>query len=275
MCSHPPNAHVHDQHTGDLICSLCAKVIGIGEMASEFQIKPSKKISAYDTAWADTILLKEMLTDIFSMFNISMPCLTEVAQDIYLKLLQKGGAPPTEILFDKHRKKLAFAVWEALNRNEHPYKPREVAEVCGVVPASLLDVEKKNLFAPTYCSTPTLALSRIKYNCDIPYKISLLLRTIVDVFEEYFYGTTSEVKVAGAALLMAEKLQEEKDIHLKDITVEKICWLLNILPSRVARFVKNLKNEDENANGSRPTAYSELIRLVENYTSPSHLRVPV
>lgn len=193
--------------------------------------------------WGESILLREVLADICARLYINNDWIVEPTLTLYLNILQKTGSPPSEILHDKHRPKIAFALWETLKRQDVAFSPQMVAEACEVLPSQMLATEKIASMASTYCRAASY-VRRLEAALELPFRLIKLIESVVDSVESLYYGRKPETIASAATLLTMQELRKYLPGVIpwsETLNVENLTRILDTCP----RAVKNLQTDME------------------------------
>ena len=275
MCDHPQQHIVEDQSTGDSICSLCARVLGqsysysppiVLHPRSREEILPLSSLSNdnwENVRWADKILLRESLMDICARLHLDNQCIVESVLSLYLRILKKTDTPLNQLLQEKHRPKVAFALWEVLKRQNIGISPITVATVCEVLPSSLLDVEKMSGVQSTN-PCPADFVSQLEEGMQLPFKAAQLIKKCAEALEEYMFGRKPENVTAAVAMCVAACVKVNKDENNEDtpeywlriIDTTCVCRILNVRPKSVRPLIRFMEHH--------PFIYSIIDPIVVN-----------
>lgn len=110
---------------------------------------------------------------------------------------------------DKKREYLAYAIWEALNRQGIPKNPQDIAKICDVQPKCFLKIEKKLGKNSTDCRLSLIAEGACNARA-YPYRFIRLMVQLCDAMEGCCFGRNPHTVVAACvdAILRRSKCNE-------------------------------------------------------------------
>ena len=232
MCDHP--AIVDDHHSGESMCSECGLVVSpdyafsvndvdTADTASDplvVTLQPTDLVAVippeHVPVKATDFMKREFLLDVCAMLHLDAnSSLLESALDIYNRLQHinqtslklKRSRDYRLRNFEKYKVHLAFALWEALNRQGTPWRPHKIAQAFDVPPSAILNVEKIFETSATYCKIQTIAETECAH-LDVPYKIVKLVTNLISEIEPFCYGRTPSIIIAAALLSVLKHLPE-------------------------------------------------------------------
>ena len=288
MCDH--NTVIEDQHTGDLVCSDCAFVLG--------PVYTAPSSGKRDLTWSSSTLmhhvtsdkppgramtctehlspplsfdckqeerlyldgaqlrLRETVLDVCGQLHLEQsPCLV----DTVCHILHQLETQPSmfRLTSEKCRAKLAYALYEALNRQGTPRSPRSIAAYCDVSPKSLLHVEKLFSMQTTYC-VPSQYIETACTMLQLPYVVSCISVMLCNYVQDRHYGSIPETLVAASIWATVKRIRIlEKDeslfpwvtteafTALFGITARSLIKVTHLLPEFTVVLVKNSSEESE------------------------------
>lgn len=238
VCRHHPVFEVYDEHTGDVICTHCGlvkearvergeDVVG-GKEQSQDQTAPAP----LDCSWQETIVLNDLISEAYHKLGLEISCLNECTLNLYLTLLQENGAPPGEILFDKHRPKLALAMLETMSRSNIAYSPQNIANLWNLPVSALQEAQKVSNIPSTYCNA-SYFITKVEAEFELDFKVGKLLRECVAYAEKEHAGKNPETIVVVCCLFVkkqVELLGGKELMHrvMKNVSIEKLKELFQL-----------------------------------------------
>lgn len=210
---------IDDFVTGDQVCTSCALVLqtiipySAFDANEEFPDPSSSQLSSSMRTEGKTnsstvkLYNREMIRDMCTILHVDNVFVVDTALHI-LESMKK----PVSLTRVSDRPKLAFAIWESLNRQNTPRSPRDIANACHVSPSSMLQVEKDFLERSTFC----LPHEYVETVCDfleVPFNITLLVKEFLFIIEDRFYGRNPETLIAVALITILTKLREDDFYH--------------------------------------------------------------
>ena len=219
MCDH--SACIDDQHSGDVVCTSCGVVV------TDHISFPTLSASNYSMntrndekrlTYVENIVLREKIMNVCSQLHLDensifVDCVVNIYQNIFYKEFENNE--------EKSKKKknlansseqdclLAFAVWEALNRQGTPWSPHAIAQVFGIDSNQLLKAEKKYNFGSTYCGLVAIIETECQHLL-IPFHIVDLIKQLAAEIEPLCYGRKPEIVIVSCILSILLKVQDEK-----------------------------------------------------------------
>lgn len=222
MCDHPRNALIDDYTTGDQICQSCSLVVGIiipgvahsandsfytpPPICSQRSSSPSpvreSSTRGRELSPASLLYKREIVRDMCATLHVD----TSSVVDTVLHILDSMGES-IHLTKASDRPKLAFAIWETMNRQNTPRSPKDVAIACGVSPSSLLQVEKKFTGRSTFC-LPHEYVETLCTFLSIPFHVMLLAKKMLLAVQDEFYGRKPETLIAASLIAVKEELEK-------------------------------------------------------------------
>lgn len=194
--------------------------------------------------WAENIALRETVLDTLARINISQACIVDTCVSIYFDLLKKEFPNvQKQILKERNRPKLAYAIWEGLNRSNVLFPPQDIAFLCQVTPSSMQEAECKAGFPSTFCSSSQF-FTRAEAAFEIPYKTARQIECVIQSLERVFMGRKPETLVCSAILICKDLLGEREKQHLVEISVQKLCSFYKVCAKTVNALLKKIRSMD-------------------------------
>jgi hypothetical protein len=208
-------------------CSPRSSSPAAGSAAPPRRARPTRGLNAA------TVLLRETVLDVCSLLHLEgSACLVDTAVHILQKQLgvvrAQPGRPYTgitrrrrkeeeeeeeeeekklELSDGKFRIKLAYAIYEALNRQGTPRSPHAIAALCDVPPGKLLRLEKEFNLRPSYCP-PSQYVETMCTMLELPFFVSGIATMLCKHLQDYFYGAKNEALVVVCVLAAVERVRE-------------------------------------------------------------------
>lgn len=200
MCDHPRT--IEDNAVGDEICAKCGLVI-----SQIFGSSNEKNMSHREESKMNghMLIFREFLLDICARLHLDNGVVVENT----IHLLNVMKIDEKEAVKDKNRAKVAYALWEALNRIDIPKNPKEIAYICGVNPNQLLNVENEVDILSTYAPPSSF----VEYGCarlGLPFFVQSMIYALVSRAEEDWYGKP-ELLVGAAILSVCDMIRSKYD----------------------------------------------------------------
>ena len=136
--------------------------------------------------------------DVCSILHLDNGCVVDTALHILSKMRPKYP--------EKARCELAYAIWEALNRQGTPRPPHQITSICNVPPSSILKMEKIYGVQSSYCN-PSHYMDTACCLLNIPFHLARLAKELLSQVEQRYYGRSPEALIAGSILSLVEKIR--------------------------------------------------------------------
>lgn len=229
------------------------------ESSQQMEDTPSEVSSAeedivddYVHTWLQSPELKDRETKIKETILDALELLQMRSQyvvDEAYRLFDRMGGNRQQHAF-MNRAKLAYGLWEALNRQKTPRSVRDIAHVFSVEPKQLLKLEKTFKLQSTFAEVkdyvePVCAFLTIKR------KLRPVVEKIITEIQDEHYGRTPEVLIA--AVIVKTFLYSGTELTVSeqfDLTPDRMCKILDISWKNV-REVANIIPQYEHLTGTR------------------------
>lgn len=154
---------------------------------------------------------------------------------------QRGS--PINMSSNASRAKLAYAIMEALARQNTPMSPKDIAYRCDVDPKAILAIENKCCTAAGY-SCPSQYVERACSFLDLPYYVGKLAQELCHRVQEDFYGFTPESLVCACiwSIVMGIRREEKNPYLFGTIQLSDMCRVLSTPKRSVKTGLERLPN---------------------------------
>ena len=227
-CSH--TQRIDDDHTGTEVCTECGLVLDTIYYAPSYYNKTSCEPRLNETLQN----AREKARDICAILLIESEVIIGDAVHLYEELAKKNS-----IKRIKKRSLLAFCIWEALNRNDSPRSPQDIACAADIPAKDIRDVENTFDVKNTYCS-PSSYVNRICACLHLSHNIRVGVSEIVSAL--YMFGSYRPENVIAACILLfvEEKRKRSQSSFHPEITVKYLCSKLGTSSSTVSKLLKRI-----------------------------------
>lgn len=223
---------IDDQVSGDQICLQCRHILGKILFPSFTPVETRQETSLN----VREIMVREFIMDVCEILQVNTSFLVDSAFNILKNMeIDRENGLSFSI---SGRAKVAFAIWEALNRQGTPYHPYVIAERCAVPAHYILDIEKKYL--KDYPITDTSAY--VERICDlmaIPFKITRVLQEIVITLQDRYQGRHPETLI-GAVIVKC--IVRSPEHALLNVTEKSVSKCLGVKIKTIRKLVNELPN---------------------------------
>ena len=227
-CSHPSDVLVSDFVTGDEICGNCGLIM-------EERV-PIASVAQHNIDWRDS--LDPCGPDMWSIYAPTPKKVEKVEEHSRQALREKKLCDTIKFVCAKmfmesedvmltarciykdiskddnestlNKSKVAYVIWEALNRHGTPRSPRTIANYCEVPAKSILTMERKYNLHATYQGAHNY-VETIGAFLEIPYFIHGLASELIERCDAYIQGRRPDAVAAVALHLICEKVNEDPD----------------------------------------------------------------
>ena len=254
---------IEDQHTGDFVCTDCAFVVdqvyAAGfpvtdkscQVTSHLPAKPTLLHHVASSMASHTpkkqlyldggkLHLRETILDVCSQLHLEhSACLVDTVCHI---LNQLDVCSATFSLTNaKCRAKLAYAMFEALNRQGTPRSPQLIATHCDVTPKSLLHLEKQFTMCTTYC-VPSQYIETACTMLELPYVVACVATMLCNHIQDKHYGLVPETLVAGTILAAVKRFRvlEDNEGLFHTVTTDALTDLFGIKARSITKVIQLL-----------------------------------
>lgn len=190
------------------------------------------------------LMVKEAILDALEVLHMRSESVASKTYDLFLQL--DGHSKP---FASGNRAKLAYAMWEALNREEIPRSVRVIADLFSVTPNSMLKVEKHYKLTSTFLEFSDY----VKPICaflSMRYPLTLVVLNIVKDIQDRFCGRQPETFIA--AVIVKTFLWNENVIQISqhfDTTPQRMCEILGVNWKTVRLLAKKIPQYEELKEG--------------------------
>ena len=240
-CSHIDT--IDDHHTGDVICCKCGLIRdNICEVAFTESDHPIDL--NVETNDVDERPIREFIIDVCDILQIRSSFLVNCAISIFFEI---GGT----LTFGRCRAKLAFAIWEALNRHGTPRSPREIATLCNVSPKSMQRIEKSSQLKCSFIQ-PIDYVDTIGKFLYMPWPIINIIKLIVLELQDEFASRRPEIFIAAIILKNINNTQALNDLATNEckkiMTPASMSKILGLKWKNVKSFAEKIPKYEIRAN---------------------------
>ena len=221
-CQHE-GALVHDQHTGDEICTDCALVMDGGDI-----VFSEKDLSQVTFAEADSVI-KVIVLDLIHDFCANC----HIPRNIQRKAIAIASTKPNN---KQNRFLAAYSIYISLIEANAPWSMHRVASYFNITSKhfwSYITEQSRHFIFET---KPSHHSACIFFELDIAYKIGLIINDFSDKLSE-------EHQFAPTAILCIVILHMIKERWLPPMEATRVSFACNISLSTVRRVRKVLESE--------------------------------
>jgi hypothetical protein len=213
MCYH--TSRISDDRTGDVICLDCCQVVGF--VYVDNQTTDSVKYDFSWATWAEKMQARETILEILAHLHLDeFTTLAENILELFLKLCDPAKRLPCvrycgssiDLVNQKTRARLAFAILETLNRAGVPRPMRKIADLCSVSPKDLLQIENTCGTTASYAAPHTyMNIVCSVLSLPMPHQFNKLATLLCERVELGHYGMRPEILVAACIWSLLSKLK--------------------------------------------------------------------
>ena len=161
--------------------------------------------------FVENVILRDKILHACSLLHLDenagyVECVVNLFKEGYVQQCRRkrrnatsASSPPSPLYAlttDESNFLLAFALWEALNRQGTPWSPHAIACMFGIDAQKLLKAEKQFGLGATYCGL----LSQVETECNhmlLPYAVTKLVKSVAAKIETSCYGRKPQQIIAA------------------------------------------------------------------------------